>query len=138
MSLLRRFGFVVRSWLNALLNRVEDPVAQLDYSYEQLRDELQEINRGIADLTTQKKRLEMHRKRLRAAVEKYDEQSQEALRQEREDLARRALEKKHATSDQIAGLDEQIDRLQARRTSSSSARSTSGDESRGSEPTRRR
>ena len=113
MSLLRRFGFVVRSWLNALLNRVEDPVAQLDYSYEQLRDELQEINRGIADLTTQKKRLEMHRERLRTAVEKYDEQSQEALRQEREDLARRALEKKHATSDQLAGLDEQIDRLQA-------------------------
>ena len=104
---------MVRSWLNALLNRVEDPTAQLDYSYEQLRDELQEINRGIADLTTQKKRLEMHRERLRAAVEKHDEQVQEALRQERDDLARRALEKKHATADQISGLDEQIDRLQA-------------------------
>ena len=104
---------MIRSWLNALLNRVEDPTAQLDYSYEQLRDELQEINRGIADLTTQKKRLEMHRERLRAAVEKHDEQVQEALRQERDDLARRALEKKHATADQISGLDEQIDRLQA-------------------------
>jgi len=113
VSLARRFAFVVRSWLNALLNRVEDPTAQLDYSYEQLRDELQEINRGIADLTTQKKRLEMHRERLRAAVEKHDEQVQEALRQERDDLARRALEKKHATADQISGLDEQIDRLQA-------------------------
>jgi phage shock protein A len=55
----------------------------------------------------------MHRERLRTAVEKHDEQAQEALRQERDDLAKRALEKKHATSDQIAGLDEQIDRLQA-------------------------
>jgi phage shock protein A len=113
VSLFRRFAFVVQSWLNTLLNRVEDPVAELDYSYEQLRDELQDINRGIADLTTQKKRLEMHRERLRAAVEKHDEQAQEALRQERDDLAKRALEKKHATSDQITGLDEQIDRLQA-------------------------
>jgi phage shock protein A len=40
VSLLRRFSFLVRSWLDALLNRVEDPVVQLDYSYEQLRDEL--------------------------------------------------------------------------------------------------
>lgn len=113
MSLFRRFSFLVRSWTNALLNRVSDPVAELDYSYEQLRDELQEINRGIADLTTQKKRLEMHRRRLQTAVEKHDEQVREAVRQERDDLARRALEKKHANSSQIADLDEQIERLEA-------------------------
>lgn len=113
VSLLGRLSFVVRSWLNALLNRAADPAAELDYSYEQLRDELQSINRGIADLTTQKKRLELHRERLRGNVEKHDEQVREALRQGREDLARRALEKKHTTADQLADLDEQIERLQA-------------------------
>ena len=113
MSLLRRFSFVARSWLNALLNRAADPAAELDYSYERLRDELQAVNRGIADLTTQKKRLELHRERLRANVEKHDEQVREAIRQDRDDLARRALEKKHATTDQLADLDEQIERLQA-------------------------
>jgi phage shock protein A len=113
VSLLRRLSFLVRSWTNALLNRASDPAAELDYSYEQLRDELQKINRGIADLTTQKKRLEMHRRRLQAAVEKHDEQVREAVRQDRDDLARRALEKKHANSSQIADLDEQIERLQA-------------------------
>ena len=69
MSLLGRLSFRIRSWLNAVLNRVEDPGQALDYSYEQLRDELQDVNRGIATITTQKKRLEMHRERLRAAVE---------------------------------------------------------------------
>lgn len=113
MSLLGRLSFVVRSWLNALLNRVADPAAELDYSYEQLRDELQGINRGIADITTQRKRLELHRERLRAAAEKHDEQVQEAIRQDRDDLARRALEKKHAVTDELADLDEQIDRLRA-------------------------
>lgn len=113
VSLLARLSFAVRSWLNALLNRVADPAAELDYSYEQLRDELQEVNRGIADLTTQKKRLELHRERLRANVEKHDGQVREAIRQDRDDLARRALEKKHATTDQLADLDEQIERLQA-------------------------
>jgi phage shock protein A len=113
MTLLGRLSFVVRSWLNTLLNRAADPTAELDYSYERLRDELQEVNRGIADLTTQKKRLEMHRTRLRTSVEKHDEQVREAVRQDRDDLARRALEKKHTTADQLTGLDEQIDRLQA-------------------------
>jgi len=113
MTLFQRLSFTVQSWLNALLNRAADPAAELDYSYEQLRDELQGINRGIADLTTQKKRLEMHRERLQAAVEKHDEQVREAVRQDRDDLARRALEKKHASSEQIADLGEQIERLQA-------------------------
>jgi phage shock protein A len=113
VTLLGRLSFVVRSWVNALLDRATDPAAELDYSYEQLRDQLQEINRGIAELTTQKKRLEMHRERLRRNVEKHDEQVREAVHQDRDDLARRALEKKHTTQDQVVGLDEQIERLQA-------------------------
>jgi len=113
MGLLERLWFSIRAWVNQLLNRTADPVAELDYSYEQLRDELQDINRGIADLTTQKKRLELHRERLRSAVAKHDGQVREAVRQDRDDLARRALEKKHATSEQLTDLDEQIERLQA-------------------------
>jgi len=54
MSLLGRIGFAIRSKLNALLNRSSDPSAELDYSYEQSRDELQKVTRGIADVTTQK------------------------------------------------------------------------------------
>ncbi len=113
MSLFGRFSFAVRSWVNALLNRASDPAAELDYSYEQLLDELQRVNRAIADITTQKKRLELHRERLRANVEKHDEQVRQAIRQDRDDLARRALEKKHVNTDQVADLDEQIARLQA-------------------------
>lgn len=43
MTLLRRISFTVESWLNALLNRASDPAAELDYSYERLRDELQDL-----------------------------------------------------------------------------------------------
>ena len=58
MRLLNRLSFVVRSWPNTLLNRTADPAAELDYSYEQLRDELQKVNRAIAEVATQRKRLE--------------------------------------------------------------------------------
>jgi hypothetical protein len=60
MTLFQRLSFTVQSWLNALLNRAADPAAELDYSYEQMRDQLQQVKRGIADLTTQKKRLEIY------------------------------------------------------------------------------
>ncbi|WP_135303915.1 PspA/IM30 family protein [Haloarcula amylovorans] len=112
MSLLGRISYTIRAKLNALLNRASDPSAELDYSYEELRDELQRVTRGIADVTTQKKRLEIHRRRLRENVEKYDGQAREAMRQDRDDLARRALEKKQAHVGQITDLTEQIDSLQ--------------------------
>lgn len=112
MSLFRRLLFFVRSKLNALLNRASDPAAELDYSYEQLRGELQDVTRGIADVTTQKKRLEIHRRRLRENVEKHDAQARSALQQGREDLARRALEKKQVNVGQISELTAQIDDLQ--------------------------
>lgn len=113
MSLLSRLSFTVRAWLNAVLNRTADPVAELDYSYEQLRDELQDVNRAIADVATQRKRLEIHRRRLRETVEKHEDQVRQAIEQDRDDLARRAVQKKHAITEQLADMDEQIARLQA-------------------------
>ncbi|MFB6184726.1 MAG: PspA/IM30 family protein [Haloarculaceae archaeon] len=113
MGLLSRLAFTLESWLNALLNRASDPSAELDYSYERLRDELQDVNEGIATITTQRKRLELHRERLQKSIENHDEQVRAAVQQGRDDLARRALEKKHATTDQVADLDDQITRLQA-------------------------
>ena len=64
MGILSRASYVIRSKINAVLNRAEDPSETLDYSYERLRDELQDVKKGIADLTTQKKRLEIQKRRL--------------------------------------------------------------------------
>ena len=72
MGILSRTSYVIRSKLNAVLNRAEDPTETLDYSYEQMRDQLQQVKRGIADLTTQKKRLEMQKRRLEENVEKHN------------------------------------------------------------------
>ena len=112
MGILSRLSYTVRAWLNSVVNRASDPSRELDYSYEQLRDELQDVKRGIADLTTQKKRLQKHRDRLQSNVEKHNEQAREAIRQDREDLARRALEKKQANLGQIEDLDDQIAELE--------------------------
>lgn len=114
MGILSRLSYVVRSKVNSLLNRAEDPRQTLDYSYEQMRDELQDVKRGIANLTTQKKRLEMQRRQLEENVEKHNDQAREAVRHDRDDLARRALEKKKAKMQQIERLDGLISDMEGR------------------------
>jgi phage shock protein A len=113
MGILSRLSFAIRSQLSKLIEGASDPSAELDYSYEQMRDELQDVKKGIADLTTQKKRLQKHRDRLQGNVEKHNEQAREAVRQGRDDLARRALEKKQANLSQIEELGDQIEDLEA-------------------------
>ncbi|MFW6046168.1 MAG: PspA/IM30 family protein, partial [Natronomonas sp.] len=113
MGILSRASYVIRSKLNALLNRAEDPTETLDYSYERLRDELQDVKKGIADLTTQKKRLEIQKRRLEENVEKHNAQARQAVEQDRDDLARQALEKKKKKMRQIEEREAQIADLQS-------------------------
>ena len=108
MGILSRASYVIRSKVNSLLNRAEDPTESLDYSYEQMRDELQDVKQGIADLTTQKKRLEIQQRKLEENVEKHNRQAREAVQQDRDDLARKALEKKKSKMAQIEELEGQI------------------------------
>ncbi len=108
MGIVSRLSYAVRSKLNALVSSAEDPTETLDYSYQRLRDELRDVEKGLADLTAQKKRLEVQRERLAQNVEKHDDQAWEAVKQGRDDLARRALEKKQAKRDQVADLDDQV------------------------------
>ncbi|WP_254823404.1 PspA/IM30 family protein [Haloglomus halophilum] len=113
MGILSRASYVIRSKLNAIVSSQEDPSETLDYSYEKMRDELQDVKQGIADLTTQKKRLEIQKRRLAENVEKHNEQAREAVNAGRDDLARRALEKKKQKMTQIEDLEGQIADLQS-------------------------
>ncbi|WP_336036296.1 PspA/IM30 family protein [Halobacterium yunchengense] len=112
MGIVSRISYAVRSKLNAVVRSAEDPAETLDYSYERLRDQVRDVEQGLADLTAQKKRLEVQRERLAQNVQKHDDQAWEAVQQGRDDLARRALEKKQAKRDQVAELDDQIARLE--------------------------
>ncbi|WP_232686327.1 PspA/IM30 family protein [Halobacterium zhouii] len=113
MGIISRASYVIRSKLNAFIGSAENPSESLDYSYERMRDELNDVKKGLADLTAQKKRLEVQRERLAENVDKHNDQAREAMRQDREELARRALEKKQAKLDQIEELESQISDLQS-------------------------
>jgi len=113
MGLMSRTSNVVRAWISKLLDRAEDPAVTLDYSYERQRELLQNVKKGIADVVTAKKRLELQTKKLETELPKLDEQARQALAANREDLARAALERKAFAQQQLQGLDQQIEDLAA-------------------------
>ncbi len=107
-GLMQRATLIVRAKISKLLNRAENPTETLDYSYEQMQEQLQNVKRGVADVVTAKKRLELQTQKLEQNVVKLETQARQALAANREDLARQALERKSAAQQQLQGLDDQI------------------------------
>jgi phage shock protein A len=111
-GLLSRAATVIKAKFSKLLDRAEDPSETLDYSYEQQLQLLQNVKRGIADVVTSKKRLQLQTAELEKSLVKLDSQARQALGAGREDLARAALERKSAAQQQLQGLDQQVAQLE--------------------------
>src|SRR5260221_5482649 len=110
-GLLSRTTTIIKAKYSKLLNRAENPTETLDYSYEQMLQQLQNVKRGVADVVTAKKRLELQTQSLEQNVVKLETQASEAVGANREALARQALEKKAAVQQQLQGLDTQVKQL---------------------------
>jgi phage shock protein A len=102
---------VIKAKVSKLLDRAEDPGETLDYGYQKQVELLQNVKKGIADVTTSKKRLQMQTEKLQQNVVKLDTQARQALAQGREDLARMALERKNVAQTELQSLDQQIEQL---------------------------
>src|SRR5436853_6555349 len=112
-GLMNRASTVVKAKFSKLLDRAEDPGETLDYSYEQQLQLLQNVKRGVADVVTAKKRLQMQNEQLEQSVVKLETQARQAVAAGREDLARQALERKSAVQQQLQDLDQQVKQLEA-------------------------
>ena len=112
MGLMGRFTMIVKAKANKALDRAEDPRETLDYSYEKQLELLQKVRRGVADVATSKKRLELQVGEAGAERREARRPGAKALQQNREDLARVALERKKGVQLQLQDLDEQRAQLQ--------------------------
>jgi phage shock protein A len=113
LGLWQRITTLFRVKANTALDRAENPAETLDYSYQRQLEMLQKVKRGVADVVTAKKRLQLQTQKLEQSVVKLDGQARQALSGGREDLARTALERKALVQGQLRGLDEQIAQLEA-------------------------
>ena len=112
MSLMKRISLIFRSKANKALDRAEDPRETLDYSYQKQTELLVKVKRGVAEVATSRKRIELQATQLQRQADKLTEQAQQALSMGREDLAREALTRKSGLSAQLQGLQEQQAQLQ--------------------------
>src|SRR6202046_2500337 len=74
-----RMSTVVKSKISKLLDKAEDPSETLEYSYQKQMELLQNVKKGIADVVTSKKRLQLQEQKLQQQVVKLDTQARQAL-----------------------------------------------------------
>src|SRR4029453_3378208 len=100
-GVMRRMGMIFRAKANKALDRAEDPRETLDYSYQKQLELLQKVRRGVADVATSRKRVELQATQLQGQSEKLHGQAQKALSMGREDLAREALTRRSGLQQQL-------------------------------------
>lgn len=113
MGLGSRMSTVIKAKVSRMLDKSEDPGETLDYGYQKQLEHLQNVKRGIADVVTAKKRLQMQTAKLQQQVVKLDTQARQALAGGDEQLARTALERKTALQNELQTLDGQVADLEA-------------------------
>src|SRR5512135_1578008 len=112
MGVMKRVSLVFKAKANRALDKMEDPRETLDYSYEKQLELLTKVRRGVADVATSRKRIEIQMQQLQASADKLQTQAQQAVAAGRDDLAREALTRRAAANQQLADLQTQHAQLQ--------------------------
>jgi phage shock protein A len=107
----KRIGGIFQAKANKVLDKAEDPRDTLDLSYEKQLEQLQKVRRGVADVATARKRLELQAQGLQKQADKLQTQAKAALQQGNEDLAREALSRRAALGEQLGELKTQHDQI---------------------------
>jgi phage shock protein A len=113
MGLMQRFATIFKAKATKAIDRMEDPRETLDYSYQRQMEMLQKVKRGLLDVATSRKRLELQGEQLQAKAAKLHDQAKRAMEAGREDLAREALSRRAAIEPEMESLKTQHAQLQA-------------------------
>jgi phage shock protein A len=93
--------------LESVLRSPDDPREALDYSYQRQLEMLQRVRRGVADVATSRKRVELQVSQLERNAAKLVRQAQDALDAGWEDVARDAQSREAAVQEQLSELCDQ-------------------------------
>jgi len=90
-GIFERIALMFKTKAHKTLDKYEDPRETLDYSYERQLELLRKVRRGVADVATSRKRVELQAQKMSSEIDRYTVTAQRALESNREDLAREAL-----------------------------------------------
>ena len=112
MGMLTRMSTVVKAKMNRLLDKAEDPRETLDYAYEKQLEMLRNVKRGVVEMVTTKRRLQMQAAKIKETMSTLENQARQAMNAGREDLARQALQRRQASMIELDGLDGQVSQME--------------------------
>jgi phage shock protein A len=115
MSLWSRFVSFFGVKANAAMDRFEDPRETLEVAYRKQLAAVQDARRGVADVLTSEKRLELEAESLRVTSERHTIAAKRALSEGDEATARRALEREAFVTVQSERLLGEVAQIRAQR-----------------------
>ena len=115
MGLWQRFRLMVRGKASRAVDRMENPADALELAYEKQLEALQRVRRGVADVVTAQKQLEIQARQMEANRVRLDELARTALAQSREEVAASALTQSELVEGQLTNLRQQAEALNHQR-----------------------
>lgn len=113
MGILQRFSDIMRSNINALLNKCEDPAKMIDQTLLDLRRDLAEVKKETANVMADEKNAKRKVDECKADIEKYTTAAQNALRSGNEGDARKLIAKKQQFEASLSTLQSTYDLAKA-------------------------
>ena len=104
MGLWDRIKLVLKSSINALLRKAENPEHMLDQIIEELNDNMVKVRQKIATVIAEEKKLQKQLNDLRDEIETWERRAILAVQKGADDLAREALKKKALAEQQYEEL----------------------------------
>ena len=109
MGIFDRIGRVIRSNVNDIIDKAEDPEKVLEQSIRDMGDDLVKMRQAVAQAIASQKRTEQQYKKNLAEANTWQQRAQLALSKGEESLAREALVRKKTYAETATTLKTQLD-----------------------------
>lgn len=108
MSFWKRVKDITMANLNDMLNKAEDPEKMIDQYVLDMDEEVQQLRSIVADAIAQEKTYKKKFDTYQDEVNKWQEKAQQAIEADRDDLAKKALERKNESLEQARFYEEKF------------------------------
>lgn len=109
MGIISRFGDIMKSNVNALLDKCEDPAKMVDQTLRDLNESLAQVKKETAAVMAEEKRNQRIVEGIKADIDKYDSTARKALQAGNEGDAKTMLSKKAEKTAQLATAQQTYD-----------------------------
>jgi phage shock protein A len=120
MSIFKRILTVIKSNINDLINKAEDPKKMLDQLISDMNSQLVQVKQEVASAIADEKRLQREYEKARKEANKWGEKAELAVKKGEDNLAMQALQRQESAESEAAGYEKQwvaqreaVDKLKA-------------------------